>query len=238
MVVVPVYNEEEDLPRNIPKLFSFLNENLSDFNWQILIADNASSDKTPQIAKKLAQKEGISYLRLSQKGRGRALKRAWLGSRADYLSYMDIDLSSDLAFFPKLIEKLVEGADVAIGSRLAPGAQVFGRTLLREIMSRGYNLLIKLLFFTRFSDAQCGFKAIRRLVAQKLLPQVLDNEWFFDSELLIVAEKAGFKVAEVPIIWRDDPRSTVKVAKTAWGDVKGLLRLFVTRPWKKLQKNY
>lgn len=234
-VVIPVYNEEEDLPRNVPKLFSYLTQNMSDFGWEIVIADNASTDKTAEIGQKLAQKPGISYMRLEQKGRGRALKRAWTDLKSEYLAYMDVDLSSDLSFFRELIEKLKD-ADVAIGSRLVQGAKVYGRTLLREIMSRGYNLLIKILFWTSFSDAQCGFKAIRREVAQKLLPYIVDNEWFFDSELLIVVHKAGYKVAEVPIVWRDDPRSTVKVAKTAWGDMKGLVRLFVTRPWRKLKK--
>lgn len=234
-VVIPVYNEEIDLPRNIPRLWRFLEENLKDEKWEILIADNASTDKTPQIAKKLAAKSGISYLRLPQKGRGRALKKAWGTSESDYLAYMDVDLSSDLSFFPKLIEKLEAGADIAIGSRLVQGSQVYGRTLAREMMSRAYNILIRLLFWTSFSDAQCGFKAIKKSSARELLPQVLDNEWFFDSELLIIADKAGFKIAEVPIVWRDDPRSTVKVAKTAWGDIKGLARLFVTRPWLKLR---
>lgn len=232
---MPVYNEEIDTPRNIPKLYQFLKNNFKDYSWKLVIADNGpSKDKTPELAKSLAKKHGqIRYVSLAKPGRGGALKRVWLKSNSSLLCYMDVDLSSELRFLPKLIESL-EKADIAIGSRLAPGAKVYGRTITRELMSRGYNLLVRLLFWTKFRDAQCGFKAIRREAAQKILPVVRDNAWFFDSELLIIAEKAGFKVAEVPIVWRDDPRSTVKVAKTAWGDILGLIRLFVTRPWTKL----
>lgn len=235
-VVVPVYNEEVDLPRNIPKLFSFLEKNMVDYEWEIVIADNASIDKTPQVGKDLAKNKKIKYLHLDKKGRGRALKKAWSESKSDFLAYMDVDLSSNLSFFPKLIKTLEAGADIAIGSRLAPSSKVYSRPLVREIMSRGYSFLFRSLFWTSFRDAQCGFKAIKRQAAEKILPLVRDTGWFFDSELLIIADKAGFEIAEVPIVWRDDPDSTVKVAKTALGDVEGLLRLLNKRPWLKLKK--
>lgn len=231
-VVVPVYNEEVDIPKNIPKLRDFLSKNMSSYNWKMVIVDNASTDRTKVVSKSLTG-EKISYQRLTKKGRGRALKYAWEKSGSEYLSYMDIDLSSDLKFFPKLIGSL-EDNDIAIGSRLAPGAKVHGRTPLREFMSRAYSFLFRSFFWTSFRDAQCGFKAIRKEAAEKILPLVEDNGWFFDSELLIIADKAGFEIEEVPITWRDDPNSTVKVAKTAWGDIEGLVRLFLKRPWKRL----
>lgn len=235
-VVVPIYNEEVDLPKNLPKLASFLVEKMANYDWEIVIADNASTDKTPEIVEMLAQKnKKIKYLRLPTKGRGLALKTAWGKSKSELLSYMDIDLSSDLDYFPKLIQALEANADIAIGSRLLPGAKVFGRTFTREIMSRGYSFLFRSLFWTSFRDAQCGFKAIRKSTAERILPLVQDSGWFFDSELLIIAEKAGMKVAEVPIVWRDDPTSTVKVAKTALSDIKGLFRLLIEKPWKKLK---
>ncbi len=234
-VVIPVYNEEADLPVNVPKVREFLKKNMSNYDWEIVILDNASTDKTPSIGKKLSRSKNISYIRLAKKGRGRALKRAWKKAKAKYLAYMDVDLSSDLKYFPKLIEELENGSDIAIGSRLAPGAKVYGRTILREIMSRGYSFLFRSLFWTSFRDAQCGFKAITKKAADKLLPEVKDDGWFFDSELLIIADKAGFKIEEVPIVWRDDPASTVKVAKTAWGDIEGLFRLLNTRPWNNLK---
>lgn len=238
-VVVPVYNEELDLPHNIPVLHNFLKQNLRSYDWKIIIADNGpSKDKTGEVSKKLEKEyPGVTYALIPRPGRGNALKEVWLKSDAKFLTYMDVDLSSELKYFPRILRALESGADVAIGSRLARGAKVYGRTLTREIMSRGYNILIKIFFWTSFHDAQCGFKGIRREAAHKLLPHIEDKGWFFDSELLILAEKSGYKVTEVPIVWRDDPRSTVKVAKTAWGDIKGLARIFKSRPWTKVSKN-
>ncbi|MFC1625699.1 glycosyltransferase [Patescibacteria group bacterium] len=234
-VAVPVYNEEVDLPKNIPILFSFMQKNMSDYDWEIVIVDNASTDKTSTIAKGLAKTDKINYLRLDKKGRGRALKAAWTSSKSVLLSYMDIDLSSDLTYFPMLVKALEEGSDIAIGSRLAKGSKVYGRTLTREIMSRGYSFLFRSLFWTSFKDAQCGFKALKKSCWEKVSPTIVDNEWFFDSELLIIAQKCDLHIKEVPITWKDDPNSTVKVAKTAIGDIKGLIRLFLKRPWKKLK---
>jgi glycosyltransferase involved in cell wall biosynthesis len=174
---------------------------------------------------------------LPQKGRGRAIKKAWQESKTDVVSYMDVDLSTQLEHFPSLINSLKNKSfDIAIGSRLLPKSVVEKRTLKREIISRCYNLLIRLIFFTKFSDAQCGFKATTRQVVDNLVPYILDNEWFFDSELLIVGEKAGYKIYEEPVHWIDNPGSTVKVMKTATGDLKGLWRLFIARPWRKVKR--
>lgn len=233
-IVIPVYNEEEELEENTLKLGEFLKESLKDFSWQITIADNASTDKTAQIGKKLAeQHQEINFIYLSQKGRGRAVKTAWLASQADILSYMDVDLSTDLKHFSPLVESLISGYDIAIGSRLLPNSKVYNRTLKREVISRGYNILIKFFFGVHFSDAQCGFKVVTKKAARELLPFIKDNEWFMDSELMIVAEKLGYKIYEEPVTWRDNPGSTVRVLPTAIGDLKGLWRLFWTRSWKK-----
>lgn len=236
---MPVYNEERDIPRNIPVLYRYLTANLSRYRWKLIIADNGpSKDRTAQISKKLTQRyKNLRYVCIPKPGRGGALRAVWLKEKSSFLCYMDVDLSSDLSFLSELVSALEQGADVVIGSRLKKGSRVYGRTILREIMSRGYNILIRLLFWTSFHDAQCGFKAVRREVARVLLPKIKDTAWFFDSELLIIAEKSGFKVKEIPIVWRDDPASTVKIAKTAWGDIKGLIRLFWTRPWRKVTRN-
>lgn len=237
-ISVPVYNEEKDIPRTIPVLYKYLRDNFQYYDWRLYIVDNGpSKDRTGEVSKNLAKKyKRLEYMLIPRPGRGNALKEMWLKSKEDVSVYMDVDLSSDLNFLPQLVRPLIEGnADIAIGSRLKRGAHVYGRTLLREIMSRGYNILIKTFFWTSFHDAQCGFKAVRREAAQKLLPHVLDKAWFFDSELLILAEKSGYKISEIPIAWRDDPASTVKVAKTAWGDIKGLWRMWWGRPWKKVQ---
>ena len=233
-IVIPVYNEEKELKENILKLYKFLKEFLKGFSWQITIADNASTDKTAKIGRNLSQQhQEISFIRLSQKGRGRAVKKAWQKSKSEILSYMDIDLSTDLKHFPALIKSLVSDFDIAVGSRLLPKSKVYNRTLKREVISHLYNLLIKVLFGTCFSDAQCGFKAITKKTAGELLPFVKNNEWFMDSELLIIAEKSGYKIYEEPVAWRDNPGSTVRVLPTAIGDLKGIWRLFWTRPWRK-----
>lgn len=227
-VVIPVYNEERALEPSVTTLREFL-QNRCSYHWRIVIADNASVDHTPEVAKKLsALHPQVTCLRLDQKGRGRALRRAWLESEADIVSYMDVDLSTDLEALPLLIDGLVkEGYHVAIGSRLQPGAQV-ERQWKREIISRCYNVLIKLMFRNKFSDAQCGFKALTRQAVEDLVPIVKDQGWFFDSELLLRAEQKGYQIYEVPVRWIDDPDSRVNVLQTAWGDFKGLIRVRFT----------
>lgn len=232
-IVLPVYNEENELEEHTLRLRDFLKRTLTDFSWRITIADNASTDKTPQIAGGLSKKyPEINFLRLEEKGRGRAVKRAWEASGADIVAYMDIDLSTDLKHLPPLVKSLMNGYDIAIGSRLLPQSVVKGRTFKREIISRCYNLLIRFLFWIKFSDAQCGFKAITKRVIKDLIPKIQDNEWFFDSELLIVGEKLGYKIYEEPVTWVDNPGSTVRVLGTIKGDIKGLWRLFWQRPWR------
>lgn len=233
-VVLPVYNEQEELKEHTLRLRDFLKRTLGDFSWQIVIADNASTDKTAEIARQLCKDHPeVKFFQLTEKGRGRAVKKVWQESRAQICAYMDIDLSTDLKHFPSLIESLANGYDIAIGSRLLPKSVVKGRTLKREIISRVYNAIIKLLFWTGFSDAQCGFKAVTKKVVEELIPKIQDNEWFFDSELLIVGEKSGYKIYEEPVTWVDNPGSTVRVLGTIDGDLKGLWRLFWSRSWRK-----
>ncbi len=223
-VVIPVFNEEKALPRNIVILADFLRANLRN-PWQIIIADNASTDNTRSVSEMLTERySGINYLHIPQKGRGRALKAAWLDSTADIVSYMDVDLSTDLSHFPTLVGSLEEGYQVAIGNRLGKGSRVT-RSLRREFISRSYNLLIKSMFFVPFQDAQCGFKALTRKTAQAILPHIKNDNWFFDTELLIIAAKRGYKINSVPVKWDDDPTSTVHITSTATEDIKGLLRL-------------
>jgi len=234
-IVLPVYNEEEELADHTETLIRYLKSDLKDFSWIITIADNASTDSTFSEAKKLAKKYAeVAVLHMDQKGRGRAVKAAWLGTSADIHCYMDIDLSTDLKHLPGLVRSLIRGYDIAIGTRNAQGSRVYGRSLLRTITSKAYILMIKSIFFVQFSDAQCGFKAITNDAAKKILPLVKDDEWFFDSELLIVAEKLGFRIYEEHVTWIDNPGSTVRVVKTAQGDIEGLLRLFWQRPWRKV----
>jgi len=238
-IVIPVYNEEVELTDHVKTLIGFLTVYMPDFRWTITIADNASTDKTLVVAKRLATKyRQVKLLHLDQKGRGRAVKHAWLTTRADIHCYMDVDLSTDLKHLPPLVRSLLRGYDVSIGTRNARASRVYGRNFLRTSTSKIYIALIKFFFWVRFSDAQCGFKAVTDHVAKILLPQIKDNAWFFDTELLIVAEKLGYRIYEEAVTWIDNPGSTVRVVKTAQGDLEGLWRLFRTKPWKRLQARY
>ncbi len=224
-IVIPVYNEEDMLQQSITTLCDHL-ENYFPYDWKVTIANNASTDGTLAIALRLAEAcPRVSVLHLDQKGRGRALRTAWLASDADIVAYMDVDLSTNLTAFLPLVAPLATGhSDVAIGSRLLKGAAVT-RQWKREVISRCYNLLIKLLFRNGFSDAQCGFKAVKRSVARRLLPEVENQEWFFDTELLLLAEEHGLRIYEVPVDWIEDLDSRVNIVSTAVEDVKGLLRV-------------
>jgi glycosyltransferase involved in cell wall biosynthesis len=224
-IVIPVYNEEHVLRQSVETLRSYLVRYFP-YQWQITVADNASTDGTWQLAEQLAAEcDRVHALHLDQKGRGRALRTAWLASNADVVSYMDVDLSTNLESFLPLVAPIITGhSDLAIGSRLLRGAMVT-RQWKREIISRCLNLTIKLMFRNRFSDAQCGFKAIRRTVAQELLPLVENQAWFFDSELLLLAEERGYRIYEVPVVWVEDLDSRVNVVKTAAEDLKGLWRV-------------
>lgn len=231
--MLPVFNEEKELAQSVTTLVAFLRKHLTDFLWQVTIADNASSDATLAVAKDLAKHmPHVSVIHLGQKGRGRAVKKVWQSCTDDYVAYMDIDLSTDLKHLPNILHALERGFDIAIGSRNTRGARVYGRGALRNITSKGYIALIKLFFWVHFTDAQCGFKAVTRTVVRELMPRIEDNEWFFDSELLLLGEKEGYRIYEEPVTWIDNPGSTVRVMKTAVGDLKGLWRLFTTRPWR------
>ena len=224
-IVIPVFNEERVLRASILALLVRLREGFA-MPFVLTIADNASSDSTPVIARLLAaEHEQVRHLRLERTGRGRALRAAWSASEADVVAYMDVDLSTDLAHLPALLDPLIAGrADIVIGSRLAPGARVT-RGRKRDLISRIYNALLAMSLRVGFSDAQCGFKAARREVVAALLPLVEDESWFFDTELLYLAQRNAFAIREVPVVWVDDPDSRVKIVRTAIEDLKGIRRL-------------
>ena len=227
-IVIPVYNEEEALPKCVATLSKFARKELPYSDWRIVVADNGSVDSTREVAEQLAnENERVVLVHLKEKGRGRALFKVWGESEADVICYMDVDLSTRLDALPALIGAIEDGCDVAIGSRLAKASRVEKRSLKREFISRSYNMIIKLMFQTKFSDAQCGFKAIGNRASRELVPLIRDKGWFFDTELLILAEKNGYRIKEIPVHWVDDPDTRVRVVSTAWKDLKGLLRLRV-----------
>jgi putative flippase GtrA len=224
-IVVPVYNEAPQLADRIRELRAFLDASFP-FRALVTVVDNASTDTTFEVATALAGSlPGVAAMHLPRKGRGHALRSAWSTSTAPVVAYMDVDLSTSLsALVPLLAPLLSDHRDVAIGSRLARGAHVV-RGPKRELISRAYNLLLRFSLHGRFSDAQCGFKALRRKAALQLLPLVEDEEWFFDTELLVTAERLGLRIAEVPVDWVDDPDSRVQIVPTALSDLRGVWRM-------------
>lgn len=224
-VVIPVLNEAHVLEKSVRTVLDFLRTNLR-YRWQLIIVDNGSTDGTQDVARHLSEAEpGVSFIHLQQRGRGRALRFAWLQTKADVVCYMDVDLSTKLDHLHALIGAIAqEGYDVAIGSRLMRESQT-KRSLKREVISRIYNIFLTMVLATRFSDAQCGFKAMSRSAVEAIVPQIEDQSWFFDTELLVLAEKQGYLIKDIPVVWTEDDDSRVKIFKTGWEDIKGVLRL-------------
>ena len=224
-LVVPVHNEAHVLQESVWRLHAYLTEHLP-VSWRITIVDNGSTDATVEVAEQLAGSlSDVAVLRLDRKGRGLALQTAWGASEARVLAYCDVDLSTDLAALPPLLAPLLSGhSDLAIGTRLSRRSRVL-RGAKREFISRSYNGLLRTVLSASFSDAQCGFKAIRREAAARLLPLVQDRSWFFDTELLVLAERSGLRIHEVPVDWTDDPDSRVDILRTARDDLLGKWRL-------------
>ncbi|MFN0149064.1 MAG: dolichyl-phosphate beta-glucosyltransferase [Dehalococcoidia bacterium] len=225
-VVIPVYNEVTVLRKSIEQTLALFGEH-PEYDWRVVIADNGSTDGTGALATELAGKDPRVQARLlTVKGRGLALRDAWLASDADIVAYMDVDLSTDIRHLPELARMIAsESCDVAIGTRLARGSKT-KRSLKREVTSRGYVALIRATFpMLKISDAQCGFKALSRRAAQDLVPRIENRMWFFDTELLILAQRHGYRIRELPVRWDEDPDTKVRILKTAAEDIRGLLRM-------------
>jgi glycosyltransferase involved in cell wall biosynthesis len=233
-IVIPVHNERTALEGSVRLLHGYLSATFP-FSWRITIVDNASTDGTLPIARRLMYElSEVGAMHLPAKGRGRALRAAWSVSAAEVVAYMDVDLSTDLAALLPLAAPLLSGhSDVAIGTRLHPSAHVT-RSAKRELISRGYNRLLGIGLRARFSDAQCGFKALRAEAARELLPLVADQDWFFDTELLVLAQRRGLRIHEVPVDWVEDHDSRVEIVPTALADLRGVARLAPRRPRKEL----
>jgi glycosyltransferase involved in cell wall biosynthesis len=224
-VVIPVLNEAHVLEQSIRMLERFFSDNIA-LDWRLVIAENGSADATGEIGRRLAAElPRVECLTIGRRGRGRALKVAWSLPDADILCYTDVDLSTELQAFPQLFHALIEESyDVAVGSRLAAASQTT-RSLKRELISRAYNQVLRMALDVGFSDAQTGFKAITREVADQVLPLIKDDSWFLDTELLVLSERLGYRIADIPVRWIEDDDSRVKIIRTAWEDLKGVARL-------------
>ena len=230
-LVIPCYNEERVLAQSVEKLRAWCAEHLASYKWRVVVADNASTDRTLEVAQALVAQDpdGTAAVHLDRKGRGRALTKAWLESSADAMCYMDVDLSTDVKMItPLLAGVLEEGYDISYGSRVSKGSDI-ERSWKREINSRGYITFIKLLFWTKAADYQCGFKAMTREAAQAILSHVQDGEWFWDTEMLIIAEKGGWKLKEVPVRWIEDPDTRVRFPQDIWKMGSQLVKLRLRR---------
>lgn len=235
--MLPIYNEEEQLEASMRTLFDYATKNLSEYEWRVHVGDNASKDRSKEIYTRLHNENPtkFTFRTLDRKGRGLNQRESFLKEDFDIAIYMDVDLSSDINAIKDMVDHIRDRkSDLSIGSRLLPTSKVVGRKLLREITSRGYVFIIKTLASTKISDFQCGFKAISKDLALKIVPEVEDNTWYFDTELVLLTEKSGYKIYECPILWTDDPGTTVNVVSTAIEDLKGLYRTLKQKKWLKL----
>ena len=224
-LVIPCLNEVAQLEWSVNTCRAYLAKNFP-YRWEVFVADNGSKDGTAELAERLSKQfPDVGYFTIPERGRGRALRKAWSECDADIVAYTDVDLSTELVALEKLCRAIHEqGFDIATGSRLLPESDI-KRGPKREFISRCYNLLIKAVLFTHFSDAQCGFKAVSRRVVRDVVPMIEDQAWFFDTELLVLGEKQGYRIADVPVKWVDDDDSRVKIVSTAWEDIKGVARV-------------
>jgi glycosyltransferase involved in cell wall biosynthesis len=224
-IVLPVFNEAHVLATSVARLGRHLDDSFP-YPWRITIVDNASTDATWAEAREISTgRSDVHAVHLPEQGRGRALRAAWTASPSPVLVYMDIDLSTGLEALAPLVASVVTGhSDIAVGSRRVPGARV-RRSTKRAVISVAYNTLLRVTLGLRVRDAQCGFKAISRSAAEALLPDVEDDAWFFDTELLALAERRGLRVVELPVNWVEDPDSRVRLWSTALGDLRGIVRL-------------
>lgn len=229
-ITIPILNEEATLDKQVRKVHHFVEHNLGDLaQITIILADNGSTDATPEIARLLAQElVGIHYLRLEKRGVGRALKASWGQSKSEIVGYMDLDLATDLRYLRPAFEKLcTDQADIVTGSRLAKGARVIGRSSVRNFTSRCFNLIVKTLFLTSFSDGMCGFKFLKRNCLVKLMNAgAVSDGWFFATEILIAGDYLGYRIHDLPVEWTDDPNSKVKIGKLT---IEYLKAMFVLR---------
>ncbi len=225
-IVLPAYNEQLCLAQSVRRMLDFCDSRLTGYNWHILIAENGSTDSTPRLADRIAENNPwVEVLHLPNPGRGAALKKACATCETDYLLYSDVDLSADLNAIPELLHALDSGADLAIGNRLHARAKVT-RRVHREILSRGYNLILQtVLGVKKFKDAQCGLKAWRIEKTLSIIHRVEDDRWFFDTELLVLAEEAGLSIREIPVNWVEDPVTSVKIPNTIAAKIRGIIRL-------------
>lgn len=229
LIALPVLNEEDVLRGTVEKLRRFARESLPEWETVIVVADNGSTDATEAIGRRLAAGlPDVRYFRLAKRGKGLAIAAAWRSEAADVYAFMDADLATDLAALPPLLAGVRRGAGLAVGSRYGNGSRV-ERSALRKALSLGYRLFLRLAFGTRLADAPCGFKAASPEVVAAVLPRVRNLRWFFDTEFAVRAERAGYRIDEIPVVWRElrpaGRKSRVRIAALVAEYVREVMRL-------------
>ncbi|MFA6132053.1 MAG: glycosyltransferase [Patescibacteria group bacterium] len=227
-LVIPAHNEEIDIKQSIETTILFLQNKFSDGDWEIVIAENGSTDETRGIVQDLEKKyTNLRLLIIPTAGKGWAVRQAWDTATAELLIFMDADLATDLKHLPDLIEALKDN-DLVIGTRRYPSSQV-SRSWQRSLTSFLYNRLARIILSLPFSDLQCGFKGIKKTAWQKISPYFTSTGFFFDTELLALANKFKLKTAEQPITWKEHRnkknKSKVRLVKTGKELIKNLLSL-------------
>lgn len=238
-IMIPVLNEEEQIVTNVKKVIDYLKDTKLEGNYVITIADNGSTDKTPELGRQLVQEcDGkVNYIRLEERGVGLAFRETIKANTYDIVGYMDLDLATDIKHLNEVYAAFEDGASIVVGSRLLKGSKVIGRTLLREITSRGLNFLMKFVLSAKFSDAMCGFKFYRKETADALVAKASDsNGWFYCAEMLVRAEWDGIKITEIPVTWTDDPNSKVKVGRLSMSYMQEIKKLFIEKQQRKKNK--
>jgi glycosyltransferase AglD len=209
-VIIPVFNDRISLEKAVPKSLEILSRVTSEF--ELIVAEDGSSDGSGDFVKWYEGRDPRIHLLHSDErlGRGKALNRAIRESKGKIVCYYDVDLATDMQHLPELIDAIRNGADISTGSRLLPGSDIV-RTEGREIASRSYNFLVRIILGSRLFDHQCGFKAFNKDRILQVIPRIQSNHWFWDTELLVRAQRQGYIVREFPVRWRAGRGTTVRM---------------------------
>ncbi len=227
-IILPAYNEAKRIESAVERIMEFMNSNFQDF--EIIIAEDGSTDGTDKVAEKLAEKYGfVRHLHSDERlGRGKALNNAIKRSEYEFVIYMDVDLSTDLKHVNDIYEALKAGYDIAVGSRLLKSSRA-KRPFTRDLSSRVYNFLVRALLKSGIHDHQCGFKGFRKSRIADILDSIADNHWFWDTELLVLAQRKGLKIKEIPVTWEHGGESKVSILNDSIYMLRNIFRIMRKR---------
>jgi dolichyl-phosphate beta-glucosyltransferase len=223
-IIVPAYNEERRLPETLPQVVAFAEA--QSYPIEVLVVDNASTDRTPEIVREIAASHPIvSSLQQPIRGKGAAVRKGVLEGQGEYLFMCDADLAMPIEEVSKFVPPALSDYDVAIASREAPGAVRYNEPWYRHVMGRVFNTIVRALAVPGIQDTQCGFKCFRREVARDVLSVQTISGWAFDVEILHIAQRRGYRLVEVPIHWYYGEGSRVSPVRDSWRMLREVLRI-------------